>query len=218
MRNHQNLTINILKRKIHFFIIIFINQLHTGGYLAWRLLPRYQVAIDGRNYYGVNAQLRYVDQVSEIQDGWRDQLDRWGVTLIATPGVRLGSGRLIPLVAELEGDPRWQLVVVEPAGMLFVRSDVLPAGVSPLPKRLVWAQVLEETRGLDAPRARFSRGVALFKQHDFPGAAAELAAYRASHPEDREAAEIADLLQASVRGDGQATRALEALYERGRSR
>jgi hypothetical protein len=166
----------------------------------------------------VNRQLRYVDEVSELQEGWRDQLDRWGVTLIATPGVRLGSGRLLPLVAELELDPRWQLVVREPAGMLFVRADALPAGVRPLPKHLVWAQVLEETAGVDAPRARFARGVAHFKRHDFASAAVELAAYRAAHPEDREAAEIADLLQASARGDGAATRALEALYERGRSR
>jgi hypothetical protein len=91
--------------------------------------------------------------------------------------------------------------------------------VFPLPRHLVWSQVLAETAGLDrAPRARFSRGVAFFKLHDFPRAAAELAAYRAARPEDREAAEIADLLQASVRGDGAATRALEALYERGRSR
>ena len=195
------------------------NQLHTGGYLAWRLLPHYPVALDGRNYYGVNAPLRYVDSVSELQEGWRDQLDRWEVTLIATPGVRLGSGRLIPLIAELELDPRWQLVVLEPAGMLFVRADALPAGVSPLAKHLVWSQVLAETAGLDrAPRAHFSRGVAFFKLHDFPGAAAEFAAYRAEHPEDRESAEIAELLQASVRGDGAATGALEALYQRGRSR
>jgi len=107
--------------------------------------------------------------------------------------------------------------VVEPAGMLFVRKDALPGGVAPLPKRLVWSQVLEATTGLDGARARFSRGVAFFKLHDFPRAAAEFAAYRSAHPEDREAAEIADLLQASVRGDGGATRALEALYERGRS-
>lgn len=195
------------------------NQLHTGGYLAWRLLPRYEVAIDGRNYYGVNAPLRYVDSVSELQDDWQEQLDRFGVTLVATPGVRLGSGRLIPLAAELEADPRWELAVVEPAGMLFVRRDALPAGVAPLPKHLVWSQVLAETTGLDrAPRARFSRGVAYFKLHDFPRAAAEFAAYRAARPEDREAAELAGLLEASARGDAGATAALEALYERGRSR
>jgi hypothetical protein len=195
------------------------NQLHTGGYLAWRLLPRYEVAIDGRNYYGVNAPLRYVDSVSELQDDWQQQLDRFGVTLVATPGVRLGSGRLIPLAAELEADPRWELAVVEPAGMPFVRRDALPAGVAPLPKHLVWSQVLAETEGLDrAPRARFSRGVAFFKLHDFPRAAAEFAAYRAARPEDREAAELAGLLEASARGDAGATAALEALYERGRSR
>lgn len=195
------------------------NQLHTGGYFAWRLLPRYQVAIDGRNYYGVNAPLRYVDSVSELQEGWQGQLERHGVTMIATPGVRLGSGRLIPLVADLETDPAWLLAVVEPAGMLFVRRDAFPAGVAPIPKQRIWTQVLDETAWLDsAPRARFSRGVAFFKLHDFPGAAAELSAYRAAMPGDQEAAQIADLLQASVRGDPAATAALEELYQRGRSR
>ena len=194
------------------------NQLHTGGYLAWRLLPGYQVAIDGRNYHGVNAPLRYVDSVSELQEGWQAQLDRFGVTLIATPGVRPGSGRLIPLVAELERDGRWLLAVVEPAGMLFVRRDVFPAGASPIPKAAIWRQVLAETEGLERrPRARFARGIASFRMHAFPLAATELAAYRAAFPDDREAAQLAELLQASVRGDPRATAVLEDLFQRGRA-
>jgi hypothetical protein len=194
------------------------NQLHTGGYLAWRLLPHYEVAIDGRNYYGVNAPLRFVDSIDEIQDGWREQLDHYGVSMIATPGTRVGTGRLFPLVTELESDPRWQLALVEPAGMLFVRSDVFPRGVPALPKEAIWHQVLAEAQGLDAPRARFSRGVAFFKLHDFGRAAAEFVAYRAAAPEDREAADIAGLLEASVRGDQAATAAVEAMYQSGRGR
>jgi hypothetical protein len=194
------------------------NQLHTGGYLAWRLLPHYEVAIDGRNYYGVNAPLRFVDSVNEIQDGWQRELERHGVSMIATPGTRVGAGRLLPLVTELENDPRWQLALVEPAGMLFVRRDVFPPAVPALPKEAIWHQVLAETQGLDAPRARFSRGVAFFKLHEFPRAAVEFAAYRAAAPEDREAADIAQLLEASVRGDQAATAAVEAMYQSGRSR
>jgi hypothetical protein len=192
------------------------NQLHTGGYLAWRLLPHYQIAVDGRNYYGVNAPLRYVDSVSELQDGWEAQLDGFGVTLVATPGVRLGSGRLIPLLAELARDRRWVLAVVEPAGMLFVRRDVFPASASPLPKQAIWPQVLAETEGLEGPRARFARGIAFFRMHDFARAASELAAYRAAFPEDRESAQLTDVLQASARGDPEATAVLEDLFQRGR--
>ena len=192
------------------------NQLHTGGYLAWRLLPDYQVALDGRNYYGVNAPLRYVDSVSELQDGWREQLDRFGVTLVATPGVRLGSGRLIPLVAELERDPRWLLAVAEPAGLLFVRQDAFPRGAAPLPKAAIWPHVLAETEGIETPRARFARGVAFFNLHDFARAAGELAAYRAAFPDDREAAQLGALLEASVRGEAGATAVLEDLFRRGR--
>jgi hypothetical protein len=192
------------------------NQLHTGGYFAWRLLPHYQVALDGRNYYGVNAPLRYVDSVSELQDGWREQLDQWGVTLVATPGVRPGSGRLIPLVAELERDPRWLLAVVEPAGMLFVRRDVFPPGVAAIPKTEIWPQVLAETAELDGARARFARGIAFFRLREFQRAAVELAAYGAAYPEDGEAAQLAALLRASLRGEPRATAVLEDLYRRGR--
>jgi hypothetical protein len=194
------------------------NQLHTGGYLAWRLLPGYPVALDGRNYYGVNAALRYVDSVSELQDGWREQLERYGVTLVATPGVRPGSGRLLPFVAELAADPDWVLAVTEPAGMLFVRREAFPAGAVPLSKERVWPQVLAETAGLDASaRARFARGVAYFKLRDYPRAAAEFTAYRAAFPEDREAAELLALLDASLRGDPGARAALAEIERRGRS-
>jgi hypothetical protein len=192
------------------------NQLHTGGYLGWRLLPAYEVALDGRNYYGVNASLRYVDSVSELQDGWEGQFDAFGVTLVATPAVRPGSGRLIPLVAELQRDPRWVLAVIEPAGLLFVRREAFPAAATPLPKHLVWPQILAETEGLDdRPRARFARGVALFGMRDFARAAEEFRRYVAAYPEDREAAELAHLLERSVGGDAAARATVEELHRHG---
>jgi hypothetical protein len=119
-------------------------------------------------------------------------------------------------VAELERDPRWLLAVVEPAGMLFVRRDAFPPGVAAIPKTEIWPQVLAETADLDGARARFARGIAFFRLREFQRAAVELAAYGAAYPEDGEAAQLAALLQASLRGEPRATAVLEDLYRRGR--
>jgi hypothetical protein len=102
--------------------------------------------------------------------------------------------------------------------MLFVRRDVFPSGVTPLPKDRVWTQILAETEGLDhQPRARFARAIALIKLREFQHAALELAAYREAFPEDRESGELGALLEASARGDPRATSVLEEL-SRGRRR
>lgn len=100
--------------------------------------------------------------------------------------------------------------------MLFVRRDAFPAGAVPITKDRIWPQVLAETDGVDGPRAHFARGVAFFKMHRFDLAAPEFAAHREAFPEDRESAELGNLLESSLRGDGAATAALEELYRRGR--
>jgi hypothetical protein len=118
--------------------------------------------------------------------------------------------------------PAWNLVVREPAGLLFLRTDVAgELGITPLPKTAIWYQIIEETgraiewNGAGAP-ARFSRGVAYFKLHDFTRAADEFDRYAREVPSDGEAAQIAALLRASVAGDAAATQQLDAIYAAGR--
>jgi hypothetical protein len=51
---------------------------------------------------------------------------------------------------------------------------------------------------------------------EFARAAAEFRGYGATFPEDRETAELAQLLEASVRGDGAARAAVEEIHRLGR--
>lgn len=193
-----------------------LNQLHTGAFLAWRLYPRYLVAIDG-HFWGTNDAFRFTEPAFAAAPGWREALRSRDITMIATPGTGF-YGSMIPLVAEIEGDPEWKLVVSETAGMLFLRSDVAAAlGVPELPRSSVWESVLAETAqalewyGADAPRAYLSRGIALFKLHDLREAAREFDRYVSLVPSDREAAQISGLLRASLSGDARATAELEAI-------
>ena len=112
-----------------------VNALHSGGYLAWRLFPAYMVAADGRTYYGANAGMRFSEGVLEARDGWREAARAQGATMIATPGFRPSMGALLPIVAELDSDPDWALIVTEPAGMLLVRRDAFPRGAMEIPSR-----------------------------------------------------------------------------------
>ena len=200
-----------------------LNALHTGGYLAWRLFPAYLVAADGRTYYGESLGLRFSTDVLLARDGWREAVRAQGVTMISTPGVQPSQGTLIPIVAELDSDPEWALVVTEPAGMLFVRREALPRGAVEIPKSDIWKQVLAEAGAVMEvealampPSAFFSRGVALFKPHDFVHAEQALAKYARLAPQDVEAAQFTRVLQAGLRGEPEAQAIVEEMYRRGR--
>jgi hypothetical protein len=197
-----------------------VNELHTGGFLAWNLFPEYLVSIDG-HFWSTNEAFRFTDGILEMAPGWEDEVRTRGVTMIATSGSAF-NGALMPIVSALDGDPAWNLVVREPAGLLFLRTDVAgELGITPLPKTAIWYQIIEETgraiewNGAGAP-ARFSRGVAYFKLHDFARAADEFDRYAREVPSDGEAAQIAALLRASVAGDAAATQQLDAIYAAGR--
>ena len=193
-----------------------LNQLHTGAFLAWRLYPSYLVAIDG-HFWGENDAFRFVEPAFAAEPGWREALRSRSITMIATPATGF-YGSLIPLVAEIESDSEWRLVVSEPAGLLFLRSDVATAlGVASLPRTAVWEAVLAETTqalqwyGTSAPRAHLSRGIAFFRLRDLLDAAREFERYVSLVPSDREAAELLGLLRASLNGDPRAAATLEAI-------
>ncbi len=198
-----------------------VNALHEGGYLAWNLYPSYLVSCDGRTYYGENEPMRFSESVLEARQGWREAAR--GVSMIATSAVRISSGELIPVLAELDADPDWALVTMEPAGLLFVRRSALPAAAQPLDKGDIWRQVLAETdaafrsEGVTrAWKAHFARAVALFKLHDFASAKRSLDEYLRLAPEDLNVAPLARLLGASMAGNPEAQAAVEEMYRRGR--
>jgi len=114
-----------------------------GGYLAWALAPQGMVFVDGHETKTTIA-VEYHDVVFRTDPGWQTVLDFYGIDAIFTPTLMNVSGRLIQLVVALAEDDNWQLVSVEPAGLLFVRSALLQTAA--LDKREIWHQILREAQ------------------------------------------------------------------------
>jgi len=90
------------------------NEYVWGGYLIWRLYPKYRVSMDGRaDVYGDDL----IEEFLSVHDGepkWRESLDRRGVrTVLVQPDV--------PLASLLRVDAGWQKVFEDPSSVIFVR-------------------------------------------------------------------------------------------------
>ena len=125
-----------------------MNFYHLGGFLAWTLGPKYLVAVDG-HFVQPSFALDYHEWIMRAFPDWDALLARFDVGVVVTPATLPFSGELIPLVERLAGDPRWRLISVEDAGMVFVAVSQA-AGVSALDKRLVWRQVQREAASVIA--------------------------------------------------------------------
>lgn len=71
---------------------VLFNEYIWGGYLIWRLYPRYRVWIDGRA--AVHGPVRLVEyyDIDEVRPRWRTLLDRSGVELVlVNRASRLGT-------------------------------------------------------------------------------------------------------------------------------
>ncbi len=128
-----------------------LNFYESGGYLAWALYGEYPVFIDGR-HYGMDKSWVDHDEIMSAGPSADKLLAGYRVAAVVTRATFPYSGRIIPLVPKLAGDPEWLLARQEPGGLLFLRRDALsdPAKVPALDPRLVWRQVVHEaTRTLD---------------------------------------------------------------------
>jgi len=90
------------------------NEYVWGGYLIWRLAPKYRVSMDGRaDVYGDDL----IEEFLSVHDGepkWRESLDRRGVrTVLVQPDV--------PLASLLRVDAGWQKVFEDQSSIIFVR-------------------------------------------------------------------------------------------------
>ena len=90
------------------------NHYDWGGYLIYRLYPRNPVFIDGRlDPYWSLLTGDYTTLLEE-RPGWRELLDRYGITLaLLKPTDRLCEG--------LSRDPSWKLVYGDARCVLFAR-------------------------------------------------------------------------------------------------
>jgi len=198
------------------------NHFHSGNYLEWKLYPSYRVSIDGR-HYTYDKSLELYEQVFWLKDGWQRVLLGYHVETIITPGTNIVEGSLVPLVLELDADPSWSLVVIEPAAMLFVRTEQLEnlPGVQILNKNLIWTQVIQETLNNlknypDAVKSYLSLGIAYFKLHEFHSALGPFREYLRHFPDDTQALQVVSLIESAEVGDLASAEELEALYSSGR--
>lgn len=89
------------------------NDYGWGGYLTWRLFPRYRVFIDGRiAIFPADVREDFV-AVNNVEPGWQEALDRRGINLIL---VRTGTA----LSAVLR-EAGWAVAYQDPQAVIFQR-------------------------------------------------------------------------------------------------
>jgi hypothetical protein len=95
------------------------NFFDIGGFLDWQLYPSVLTFIDGRTY---NAKVFMEHQtVTGGMPGWKDVLNRYGVTYVVTKTMD-SSGMILPLIPTLANDPDWTLVFSDGLFVVFVRN------------------------------------------------------------------------------------------------
>ena len=79
------------------------NNFIWGGYLLYRTFPEYPVFIDGQtDFYGEGLSREY-SQVTRLESGWQDILDKYDVSWVI-----IQSGH--PLIQALENELSWEIV------------------------------------------------------------------------------------------------------------
>ena len=92
------------------------NQFIWGGYLLYRLYPRYQVFIDGQtDFYGEELTREY-GQVVTLSPQWDKVLDRYGVSWVIIPVDA-------PLAVHLAALKDWRLLYQDQVASVFVRVE-----------------------------------------------------------------------------------------------
>lgn len=95
------------------------NFFDIGGFLDWQLYPSALTFIDGRTY---NTKVFMEHQtVTGGMPGWKDVLNRYGVTYVVTKTMD-SSGMILPLIPTLANDPDWTLVFSDGLFVVFVRN------------------------------------------------------------------------------------------------
>ena len=86
-----------------------------GGYTIYKLFPKYRVFIDGRaDLYG-DELLQQFQRAVQLQSGWREVLDGWGVRAVLMP-------RQAALSQALALDPGWHLEYGDGQAVLLLRQ------------------------------------------------------------------------------------------------
>lgn len=118
-----------------------LNDIRFGGYLAWRLWPRYRMFIDTRNLSG-SLLSEYLEMMLFTDTG-RKLLDSYKIASVVTPAIFPYTGEVVPLVRGLYREPDWSLVYCDGESMIFVRRGFAQRELS---KKKVYQEVLLEVQ------------------------------------------------------------------------
>jgi hypothetical protein len=91
------------------------NTYHWGGYVMWRLNPRYQVFIDGRADLHGDEMLTQYAKIYNTQSGWEQALRGYGIHIaLVEPG---------SLIAQrLAESPEWRRVYSDETSVVYLRE------------------------------------------------------------------------------------------------
>lgn len=142
------------------------------------------------------------------------------MTVISVVGVAPSVGSLYPVIADLDADPQWFLIVDEPACLLFERTAT---ATHVLPRDQIWVHVLREAEGVrqaygsKAPAAQMSLAIAYFELHDFESARFWFRRYLTLVPGDGETTDVLELFWSPrLPGITPPPRGWKPMYRRGR--
>jgi hypothetical protein len=151
-----------------------LNTYGDGGYLIWRLWPRYQVFIDGRSlservFSDYRILLGALGPGAEAERARK--LDHWGIQTIVLEAFQ-PDGTIYPLTVGLTDQKQktWHLIHADAHAMVFCRS--VPAGLQEVPPEQIDAHLEAACSAmLDGPDAapECARGMGYyFAERDDP--------------------------------------------------
>ncbi|MBI4491461.1 MAG: hypothetical protein HY690_01555 [Chloroflexi bacterium] len=95
-----------------------LNHQGWGGYLDWRLWPRYQTMVDGRIEIHPPSVWQDYLYISFGHATWQERLDHYGIDLLVLS--KEHQGELVTLAG---ASPRWRLVYDDQQAAVFVRTE-----------------------------------------------------------------------------------------------
>ena len=91
-----------------------LNSYNWGGYLIYRLYPKYLVSLDGRADVHRRHMVRDHKALEELSPDWEKVLGRLNPDLILWPSDK-------PLAVLLKSDPRWRVLYRDRTATVFAR-------------------------------------------------------------------------------------------------
>jgi hypothetical protein len=91
-----------------------LNTYNWGGYLIFRLCPKYLVSVDGRADVHRRHMMRDYDDLEKLSPNWRSTLTKLNPDVILWPSNK-------PLAVILRGDPGWRVIYQDDVALVFAR-------------------------------------------------------------------------------------------------